>query len=189
MTGLEISMKRYPSRRGFLFASLVAMAAFSPLSSVSAAPRLLTPSPQVLLGALASGLKYDLTGAQGAQEQVFDGYMRLRLPADLLFQPGAESVSRSGIDVLTAIAPRIARENGFRMEIVGHVGGTTHSSKAYIASRRRAEAVKAVLLSRGVPPSKSIITTGLGDLYPIYPNDTRADAMKNARIELIFRPL
>lgn len=177
------------TRRGLLGAALAAPLAMQPLSALAADPRsALTPSLQARLTYFARELEYDLTGLDDVEAQVFEGYARLRIPMNLLFDGRASArVLPSGIDILTAIAPTLRKAaKGFRAEIVAHLDGTTHDFETYMITRRRAEAVKAVLLSRNVPRNMPLAATGLGDLFPIAPHSS-ASIRENDRIEIILR--
>jgi outer membrane protein OmpA-like peptidoglycan-associated protein len=50
-------------------------------------------------------------------------------------------------------------------------------------SQRRAEAVRAYLVSRGVPNSR-LTPVGFGEANPLYPNDSEGDNWRNRRVEL-----
>jgi outer membrane protein OmpA-like peptidoglycan-associated protein len=50
-------------------------------------------------------------------------------------------------------------------------------------SQRRAEAVRAYLVSQGVQNTR-IVARGYGETQPIYPNDQEGRAWQNRRVEL-----
>ncbi len=66
---------------------------------------------------------------------------------------------------------------------VGHTDTTGPASYNQRLSVRRAEAVKAYLVSNGVPAGR-IFTEGKGEMNPIANNDTRAGRAKNRRVEV-----
>lgn len=171
------------TRRDLLAAALSLPLAAAP--GLAAADDL-RPGLQARLKYLMDAMSYDLTGIPGVETKVFKDHARLRIPAAALFAPGKSYVSREGVVALTALAPAIRAAQGLNVEIVGHIDGTTHSFEGYMISRRRAESVKAVLLSRKVPDTMPIVTTGLGDLYPIASHDG-PQAVQNNRIEIILR--
>jgi OOP family OmpA-OmpF porin len=53
-------------------------------------------------------------------------------------------------------------------------------------SERRAAAVKAYLVSKGIPASK-ITTIGKGETQPVATNKTAAGRQKNRRVDIEFR--
>jgi len=52
-------------------------------------------------------------------------------------------------------------------------------------SEERADAVRAALVSQGVP-SDRIITRGYGEAYPVAGNQTPAGRQLNRRVEIVF---
>jgi len=73
------------------------------------------------------------------------------------------------------------------MKIVGYSSRTAVSGDAYNLklSKKRAEALKKELISRGISPSK-ITTLGKGFHEPIYTNETQEGRKKNRRLEIEF---
>ena len=73
------------------------------------------------------------------------------------------------------------------MKIVGHSSRTAVSGDAYNLklSKKRAEALKKELISRGISAEK-IITVGKGFHEPIYTNETEEGRSKNRRLEIEF---
>ena len=87
------------------------------------------------------------------------------------------------------ILDRVARAllerewSNVRFEVAGHTSsiGTTEYNLAL--SQRRAEAVRAYLVSRGVS-DRRITSWGYGETQPIFPNDREGRAWQNRRVEL-----
>jgi outer membrane protein OmpA-like peptidoglycan-associated protein len=70
-----------------------------------------------------------------------------------------------------------------RWQIAGHTSGIgTHEYNMRL-SQRRAEAVRAYLVSRGVPNGR-LTPVGFGEANPLYPNDSEGDNWRNRRVEL-----
>ena len=77
----------------------------------------------------------------------------------------------------------IAKYGDDRVRIMGFtdsVGGKAYNEEL---SLRRADAVKRVLVGRGVQ-EKQITALGMGEAQPIAANDTPAGRKKNRRVEL-----
>jgi peptidoglycan-associated lipoprotein len=55
-------------------------------------------------------------------------------------------------------------------------------------SQKRAEAVKAALMERGVPEDRILITVGFGKLYPICADQDDACWQENRRVHLVYVP-
>jgi outer membrane protein OmpA-like peptidoglycan-associated protein len=72
------------------------------------------------------------------------------------------------------------------LEIQGHTSATGKPEYNLQLSRRRAEAVKHFLISRGVD-EKRLSTVGFGETKPIASNDTYAGRALNRRIEIVLK--
>lgn len=68
------------------------------------------------------------------------------------------------------------------VEISGHTDNVGKKSSNIKLSQKRAESVKAWLVSKGVDP-KRITAKGYGPDQPVAPNDTPDNKRKNRRIE------
>ena len=55
-------------------------------------------------------------------------------------------------------------------------------------SQRRAEAVKAALMERGIPEDRILITVGFGKLYPICAERSESCFQENRRVHLVYVP-
>ena len=70
-----------------------------------------------------------------------------------------------------------------RWEIAGHTSGIGTHEYNMALSQRRAEEVRAYLVSRGVPDSR-LTPKGYGEVNPRYPNDSEGRNWRNRRVEL-----
>ena len=70
-----------------------------------------------------------------------------------------------------------------RWQIAGHTSGIGTHEYNMSLSQRRAEAVRAYLVSRGVPNSR-LTAVGFGEDNPMYPNDSEGRNWRNRRVEL-----
>jgi len=70
-----------------------------------------------------------------------------------------------------------------RWQIAGHTSGIGTPAYNMTLSQRRAEAVRAYLVSRGVPNGR-LTSVGFGEANPMYPNDTEGRNWRNRRVEL-----
>lgn len=121
------------------------------------------------------------------------GVLRLRVPADQLFQPGTAQLSTSAAGILDRIADSLKR--GYprqRIAIEGHTdnaslyGGTFSTSHHLAASQ--SNAVLEHLTRRSQMPSNQLFTLAHGDNYPIGDNQSPASRSGNRRIELVVYP-
>ncbi len=70
-----------------------------------------------------------------------------------------------------------------RWEIAGHTSGIGTAEYNMALSQRRAEAVRAYLVSRGVADNR-LTPKGYGEANPLYPNDGEGHNWRNRRVEL-----
>lgn len=88
--------------------------------------------------------------------------------------------SNAGLDAAVAM---LQKYPDLRVEISGHTDDAGDRDANVDLSRRRAEAVKAYLVSKGVEESR-LVTVGHGPDKPVVENTTPANRAKNRRIEL-----
>jgi len=68
--------------------------------------------------------------------------------------------------------------------IEGHTDNTGNADFNVKLSQQRADAVRSLLVARGVAPER-IATRGHGPKYPIVENDTPAGRQQNRRVEIL----
>ena len=89
---------------------------------------------------------------------------------------------------LRGLSPLItfAKDNpNQKMLLEGHTDSVGSDSYNLKLSQQRAEAVQEFLVKNGVPAA-SITARGLGENYPIAPNDTEAGRLQNRRVQIII---
>jgi outer membrane protein OmpA-like peptidoglycan-associated protein len=78
---------------------------------------------------------------------------------------------------------KVMQENpAYLLSIDGHTDNTGDKTKNMTLSQKRADAVKAYLVSKGVAGSR-LTSTGFGDTKPVGDNNTEAGRSKNRRVE------
>jgi OOP family OmpA-OmpF porin len=108
------------------------------------------------------------------------------IQADALFDFDKSVVRPDG---KRAIDEALGKLNGVDLEMViatGHtdsIGTERYNQKL---SERRAAAVKAYLVSKGIPASK-VTTIGKGESQPVATNKTAAGRQKNRRVDIEFK--
>lgn len=71
-----------------------------------------------------------------------------------------------------------------RVEVGGHTDGRGSEALNLALSQRRAETVRAYLISQGLSPDR-LVARGYGKTLPVADNDTDAGRARNRRVELI----
>jgi outer membrane protein OmpA-like peptidoglycan-associated protein len=85
--------------------------------------------------------------------------------------------------VLDEQAAILERESAIKVEIAGHADISGPESYNHGLSERRARAVKAYFISKGIAPDR-LIPIGYGESRPIATNNTREGRATNRRVEL-----
>jgi outer membrane protein OmpA-like peptidoglycan-associated protein len=107
----------------------------------------------------------------------------VQMASDILFNSGSSALNKGSIDDLEKIADIIAKYSDDRIRVYGYtdsVGGKAYNEEL---SLRRADAVKRVLVGRGVQ-EKQITALGMGEAEPVASNETVAGRKKNRRVVL-----
>lgn len=112
---------------------------------------------------------------------------RLLDAAHIEFETGSDRIASSKVALLDLTA-RAASDCPGRLRVEGHTDNTGSAAINDALSQRRAEAVRAALVQRGVAPSR-LTAVGYGSGRPIGDNDTDEGRALNRRIEIhIERP-
>ena len=103
----------------------------------------------------------------------------------ILFDADSDRIKAESAAVIKSIARGLETNPNLKLLIEGHTDSTGDAAHNLDLSKRRAEAVKAVLVSQlGVDPSR-LTTAGLGATRPIDSNDTPQGRAQNRRVELV----
>jgi outer membrane protein OmpA-like peptidoglycan-associated protein len=107
----------------------------------------------------------------------------VQMKNDILFDTGSDGVKAEGVSELAKVGDILAKYGDDRVRIEGHTDSAGDAKYNQQLSERRANAVKTVLLSRGVQESQ-IVVVGLGEAKPVADNGTSDGRAKNRRVEL-----
>lgn len=102
---------------------------------------------------------------------------------EIKFEIGSSRLADSSTPFLDELAAALTREPGVRLEIISHTANNGEAKKDLTLSKRRAETIKSVLVSKGVGTDQ-LIPIGRGSEEPIAPNITRTGKLRNERVEL-----
>jgi outer membrane protein OmpA-like peptidoglycan-associated protein len=105
--------------------------------------------------------------------------------SDVLFDTGAATLKPGADLAMNRVAAFMSENPTTRVIIEGHTDSRGSDSYNEELSRRRAEAVKAALATRGVTGDR-IDAMGRGEGFPVASNDSRAGQQQNRRVEIIF---
>lgn len=108
---------------------------------------------------------------------------KITFAADVLFDFDKAVIKPEGKSKLDDISNKV---RGINLEVViaiGHADSTGSDAYNQRLSVRRAESVKAYLVSRGIEPNR-VYTEGKGEKQPVADNKTREGRAKNRRVEI-----
>ena len=108
---------------------------------------------------------------------------KVTLAADVLFDFDKSILKNEGKNKLDDLATKVKAINLEVVIAIGHtdsIGADAYNQKLSV---RRAESVKAYLVSRGVEPNR-IYTEGKGEKQPVASNTTKDGRQKNRRVEI-----
>jgi len=100
----------------------------------------------------------------------------------IVFKTGSADISPESEDILTKAFNTLEQNSEIEVEIQGHTDNVGKHAMNMKLSQRRADAVKAYLVKKGIAESR-ISTKGYGPDKPIAPNTTAEGKQKNRRIE------
>lgn len=109
--------------------------------------------------------------------------MAVSLQAETLFDFDKSVIKPGGKSALDALVDGAAKVNVETVIAVGHTDSIGTDGYNQALSIRRVEAVKAYLVSKGVPADQ-IKTEGRGEGQPVASNKTQDGRMKNRRVEI-----
>jgi len=108
---------------------------------------------------------------------------KVTLAADVLFDFDKSVIKNEGKAKLDDLAQKVKAVNLEVVIAIGHtdsIGSDAYNQKLSV---RRAESVKAYLVSKGVEPNR-IYTEGKGEKQPVASNKTKEGRAKNRRVEI-----
>jgi OOP family OmpA-OmpF porin len=89
--------------------------------------------------------------------------------------------SKPSLDILS----EVLKNKSWGLTLIGHTDNVGEDADNLVLSKKRADAVKKYLVSKGVQ-SSNITTMGKGEAEPLVSNETEQGRAKNRRVEFII---
>jgi len=105
------------------------------------------------------------------------------IAANVVFASGSDVLTETAQSTLDKVVAAMNRHPGPVVDVVGHTDDIGDRSANVALSRRRAAAVEAYLVDRGVEPDR-LRSSGLGPDEPVDTNETGEGRATNRRVEL-----
>jgi chemotaxis protein MotB len=124
--------------------------------------------------------------------EVRDGRMLVKLPDNILFDPGKTDLKAEGKEAILQVANVLKDIKDRKYQIAGHTDNVPIRSKKFkdnweLSSARALEVVHFLIKDGGMDP-KVLSAAGYADQLPVAPNDTPENKQKNRRIEIVLQP-
>lgn len=123
--------------------------------------------------------------------KIVEGRMVVELASDVLFAPGAASLSRDGKAAIVEVAGLLATIPDRKFQVEGHTDNVPISTVVYPSNwelgAARALTVVKTMADAGMPPDR-ISAASFGDSKPAQANDTAEGRAANRRIEIVVVP-
>jgi outer membrane protein OmpA-like peptidoglycan-associated protein len=103
---------------------------------------------------------------------------------ETVFAPGQSTLKPEARANLGRVVEFLAEHPGKRVRIEGHTDSTGNRNANQVLSQRRAEAVRRALIEEGIDPGR-LEAIGMGQDFPLAPNDTAEGRARNRRVEII----
>jgi outer membrane protein OmpA-like peptidoglycan-associated protein len=103
----------------------------------------------------------------------------------ILFDTDSDRLKLESAPVIQSIARGLETNPNLRLLIEGHTDSVGNAAHNLDLSKRRAEAVKSVLVAQFNVETLRLTTAGLGSTKPIDSNDTPQGRAQNRRVELV----
>ncbi|HZN35871.1 MAG TPA: OmpA family protein [Pirellulaceae bacterium] len=117
--------------------------------------------------------------------------IRIEIPGDKLFLPGASQIQADGYRILDEVAAAVQRSYPRqRIVVEAHTDDALASqpTAAHSLTTAQAQAVFTQLVQRGRVPARQLSILAMGDNHPLASNATPVGKAKNRRVEIVVYP-
>jgi outer membrane protein OmpA-like peptidoglycan-associated protein len=119
-------------------------------------------------------------------ERVAKNTLLVHFDSDVLFGVDSAAIGGGGRGALEDVAAVLSEYPKTAVIVQGHTDATGSEEHNFALSERRAEAVRGVLISNGVEPSR-ISAVGHGENDPVADNGTASGRRQNRRVDILLR--
>jgi outer membrane protein OmpA-like peptidoglycan-associated protein len=120
---------------------------------------------------------------QVAETKRTENGVLVRMKSEILFDTGSAVLKPEAVTQLEKVGDILAKYSDDRIRVEGHTDAVGSKKSNEELSLRRADAVRRVLLGRGVKEGQ-VTALGMGEERPIADNNTAAGRAQNRRVDL-----
>jgi chemotaxis protein MotB len=125
------------------------------------------------------------------QVEIRDGLMLVKLPDNILFDPGKTDLKPAGKDAIAQVTSILSGIEGRKFQVAGHTDNIPIKSAKFKSnwelSTARAVEVTKLMIADGMDP-KRLSAAGFADELPVGDNATEEGRRANRRIEIVVQP-
>lgn len=102
---------------------------------------------------------------------------------NLEFETAKDIIKQESIPSLTELADVLVKKPEWKLQIAGHTDNVGNDQANLVLSKKRAEAVKNFMISKGIDAERLFVLY-FGETMPVASNDTPEGRQKNRRVEM-----
>ncbi len=125
------------------------------------------------------------------QVEVRNGLMIVKLPDNILFDPGKVDLKKEGQEALVQVTGILNGIEGRKFQVAGHTDNKPVKAGKFRdnweLSTQRALVVTSLMIKSGMDP-KRLSAAGYADVLPVAGNDSEEGRKQNRRIEIVLVP-
>ena len=119
-------------------------------------------------------------------ERVGEDTLLVHFDSDVLFAVNSASLDSDGRTTLEDVAGVLEEYSKTAVVVQGHTDSTGTEEHNQALSERRADSVRAYLVSRGVDADR-VAAIGMGEGYPVASNDSESGRQENRRVDILLK--
>ena len=102
---------------------------------------------------------------------------------NLQFETGKDIIKQESLPSLTKLAEVLLKKPDWKLQISGHTDNVGNDQNNLVLSKKRSEAVKAFMVSKGIAADR-LSALYFGETVPVATNDTPEGRQQNRRVEM-----